>query len=967
MRARCACCQRVSPLGVLQSTWCCSLGFPPCGPCPRPSASGVMVGSVEVWDPERDTLEYAEVGLRTSCPLSVLLNGTLVVNASLGWLDHEAHPTCTLVVRACEATTVERWCGLVAVVVVVSVSDVNEPPVFTSGPSLQLAVSEDTAVGSTLAVVPCTDSDADDRVEIAVMAPEGDPMPPPVLAVLRNGSLVLMALLDAGVATTHTLRVRCTDTGGLFAEVVVTVNVVGEADPPLLWCASPSAVASIAEHTVDVVVPLPVFVVTMRAHGTTTVAVAQSGNVAMNAWPVLQLRPGHLSTAAHIQHFSVGLAVSGYMPPGTHLLPLFATDDTTGASSPTCNVTLVVLNVNDPPSFVGFPAAVDVIVSEDAPAGETIAVVGFTDPDAGLGQQLVCVLGPAFCVGRTPATDVPLFTVVTDAGFTACTVTLAAPLLDFEVCRGYNLTLAVSDGTLEASTALNILVADVSDVPTVLAVVAASGSSVLAAATFSLSLTGHVVTNASGLPAASPVPDMSSLGGDVLVVTGLHLGSPAPGGFRHSAAAGVELDYWDGNSTNATVLRTSRCVVAAGGSGLPGVLHCATVPGAGPVSMVGLRVGLQAAPPFPVRLEHRAPVVDQIRPSLLSTAGGTEVTVVGSGFGPIGTSLRRTVWLGPVALSNCRVGAADTALVCMTPSSPAIVGSLTPVVIVGDAGRPSPLVRFRAPCLLSVSVVSSVDGRMSTRGGDRVVLVGRNLGRAGSVPDYVAYGAGLGVLLEGVVDNDTTPARVPDGFIIPGRSQAGAPAAGNSSSPMPLYFAVSCSVVVANEQVECKTAPGVGGGHIWSLSTRGAASTLCMGAAGIASISTSYGAPVVAALVAAAWDTPGRGLQTEGGSVVTVVGANFGPPGAARLLLAGVPMTSFAAHNDTTGVFVAPAGVGTALPVTLLVGGQWSAVRPNAMLSYDSPALRTAVVMDGACLCVCGHLRACMVFAVRSG
>jgi hypothetical protein len=100
-----------------------------------------------------------------------------------------------------------------------------------------------------------------------------------------------------------------------------------------------------------------------------------------------------------------------------------------------------------------------------------------------------------------------------------------------------------------------------------------------------------------------------------------------------------------------------------------------------------------------------------------------------------------------------------------------------------------------------------------------------------------------------------------------------------------------------------------------------------------------------------ALDAPGGGLQTEGGSVVTVLGANFGPPGAADVFLGGVLMTSFVTVNDTAGFFVAPAGVGGPLPVTMHVGGQWSS-GGGINLAYDIPTLLSVSVLAGACVFV---------------
>ena len=313
----------------------------------------------------------------------------------------------------------------------------------------------------------------------------------------------------------------------------------------------------------------------------------------------------------------------------------------------------------------------------------------------------------------------------------------------------------------------------------------------------------------------------------------------------------------------------------------------------------------------------------------------------GSGFGPTSLLWTRSLWVGPIPLTNCTVTSPDVEMVCVSPAldTPAPPGPL-PVTL--DAARvptPAPSLRLRTPCLSSV-VVESATGAAAVRGGDFVTLRGRNLGPLTSPVDYAVYGPGVRLQPEGVVDNVTALAAAlvdtPRALLAPA-----APAATVAGAP--LFTALNCSVVEAQSSVRCVMAPGAGVGHVWALSIRGALAALCSGS-DTGNVTTRYAAPTVTGVeVAAQWDAPAGSLQTEGGTLVRVSGSDFHSGAVASV--GGVPHPSFVVLNDSAALLVALPGFGSGVGLQVTVGGQASNVLP---LAYAGPRVMAVTVLPGA-------------------
>jgi hypothetical protein len=122
------------------------------------------------------------------------------------------------------------------------------------------------------------------------------------------------------------------------------------------------------------------------------------------------------------------------------------------------------------------------------------------------------------------------------------------------------------------------------------------------------------------------------------------------------------------------------------------------------------------------------------------------------------------------------------------------------------------------------------------------------------------------------------------------------------------------------------------------------------GSTGVRAVLTnawSFDAPVVTGAWVGALDTPGGGLQTEGGSTVVVSGVNFGPAGSgARVYVAGVGVSSFVVVNDSSAQFVGVAGFGANHSVVVEVGGQVS--NSDVAVSYALPTVQSVSVLPGS-------------------
>jgi hypothetical protein len=292
------------------------------------------------------------------------------------------------------------------------------------------------------------------------------------------------------------------------------------------------------------------------------------------------------------------------------------------------------------------------------------------------------------------------------------------------------------------------------------------------------------------------------------------------------------------------------------------------------------------------------------------------IRLSGRGFGTVTDgSPSLSVHYGPNAsytAVNCTVVDDDVTMECVSQAGFGSLQSLM-VDVQGLAFR-SPVIGYDAPCVSSVTGVGAVEA--STTGGEEVVLSGLNFGPLASPVDFVMYGTD----------------------VEPGVS----PLAHHSA----VFTAVNCSVTIAHTEIRCRTAPGVGFNLVWVLSIGGQLSDVCEHSA-VVNITTSYAPPSIFNItVVESADAPSGTLSTEGGSIVNVMGANFGAPGTSVFSLDSQELRLVSHVNDWYASFVAPPGSGTGKVLTVVTGGQRGSL-VSMPLVYAPPRVLSVTLVPG--------------------
>ena len=208
--------------------------------------------------------------------------------------------------------------------------------------------------------------------------------------------------------------------------------------------------------------------------------------------------------------------------------------------------------------------------------------------------------------------------------------------------------------------------------------------------------------------------------------------------------------------------------------------------------------------------------------SALPLAGGSIVTLTGTNFGPLGTTISAVY--GSYTATTCFVSVAHTTVQCTSVAgSGSAAGYRWTVTTNGLAGvlsTSSVMVRYAVP------VVSGQLGgdMLNTAGGTVVHLTGMNFG-SGSPAPTATYGASSGT-----------------------------------------EFTASSCTVVSDAQLDCTTVAGTGAGHKWIVTLDGLVSTTTPPL-------TSYGAPTITSIAPATLSILG---SAGGGGSVVVLGTNFG-------------------------------------------------------------------------------------------
>ncbi len=311
----------------------------------------------------------------------------------------------------------------------------------------------------------------------------------------------------------------------------------------------------------------------------------------------------------------------------------------------------------------------------------------------------------------------------------------------------------------------------------------------------------------------------------------------------------------------------------------------------------------------------------------MPTSGGATVTIRGHSFGPLDSVM--TVYYGPVrspmryVAANCTLTALDAVIVCR--SVPGVGGMLQwRVASSGNLGALYPLSPLWSTYVSSyappvIEIVHSTAPLLDTRGGQFVYLSGSNFGPTTEADNQLA-----------VTFTHASP------------------------KPNSIRFdAVDCYVLTSHVNISCRTPPGFGRDHVWTVTVDGQTSFAPSNASDaapppvpVSQLQTSYSVPKVRSSEGAGSD----GASTSGGQVVRLRGDFFGPSSIAtpRLLVTygpGPDATRYVAEgctvfedHVTVRCFTA-VGTGKGHLWRVVIDDVSSIVETDVIMSYAPPTI----------------------------
>jgi VCBS repeat-containing protein len=386
--------------------------------------AGTVVGNLSTTDPDAgDTHTYTLVtGTGSTDNASFAISGNTLVTAQP--LDADQQNSYTVRIRSTDAG------GLFTEqVFVITVTSTNEAPTAITLSNNVIAENEPagTAVGS----FTTTDPDAGDTHTYTLVAGGGDT--DNAMFAISGNTLVTTGPLNFEQQSSYTVRVRSTDSGGLFTEqtFVITVTDVNEAPTGIL----------IDSSTVDENQPAGTAVGTLTtldpdAGDTHTYSIVAGQGDADNA--MFAISGNTIVTTGPLnfeQQSGYSVRIRSTDAGGLFTEQVFVITATGTNEGPTA----ISLNNN--------------VIAENQPAGTVVSTFTTTDPDAGDTHAYSMVTGAG-------DTDNAFFAIVNDTLITAQS-------LDFETQSSYSIRIRSTDsGGLFTEQVFVIIVTDVNEAPT---------------------------------------------------------------------------------------------------------------------------------------------------------------------------------------------------------------------------------------------------------------------------------------------------------------------------------------------------------------------------------------------------------------------------------------------------------------------------------------------------------------------
>ncbi len=308
------------------------------------SSAGTVVGQLSATDPNAgDTHTFTIVGGRSD--LFEVAGTSLRVKAGAS-LDFETATSLQVIVRATDAGGLTYDETLT-----ISVTNVNETPtdIALAGQTVQ----ENAAAGTLVGTLSATDPDAAGASNFTLVDNAGGRF-----AIVGN-QLVVAGPIDYEGATSHQVKVRVTDAGGLSYEETFTIGVTNVNEAPIDIALSS---ASVQENATAGTVVGTLSATDPDAAG------ASNFTLVDNAGGRFAIVGNQLVVAGALD----------YEGATSHQVKVRVTD--AGGLSYEETFAIGVTNVNEKPTDITFTGT---SVSENAAAGTVVGTLGGSDPDVG--------------------------------------------------------------------------------------------------------------------------------------------------------------------------------------------------------------------------------------------------------------------------------------------------------------------------------------------------------------------------------------------------------------------------------------------------------------------------------------------------------------------------------------------------------------------------------------------------------
>ncbi|NVO20460.1 MAG: T9SS type A sorting domain-containing protein [Bacteroidetes bacterium] len=324
------------------------------------SANGTTVGTVVATDPNAgQTLTYSILSGNTNNAFTINASTGVLVVANSAALNYEAIISFALVVKV-----QDNGSGSLSsqATVTVNLINLNEPPVISPQ---TFTVSENSSNGTSVGTVAATDPDAGQALSFSILSGNTG------TAFAINSATGALTVATSSALNFETnpafsliVKVQDNGAGTLSSQATVTVNLSNVNEPPVIV----NQAFSISENS---------------AIGTLAGNVIASDPDAGQAL-TYSILSGNTNSAFAINSATGALTVAATSALNFETNPVFilvvkVQDNGAGSLSSQANITVNLLNVNEPPSI----SAQSFSIAENSTNGSNVGTVVATDPDAG--------------------------------------------------------------------------------------------------------------------------------------------------------------------------------------------------------------------------------------------------------------------------------------------------------------------------------------------------------------------------------------------------------------------------------------------------------------------------------------------------------------------------------------------------------------------------------------------------------